>query len=65
MLQTVCAETGVPAAPSVAAISITERSRARSASTSSRTLPALRGPFGPGLLSRKKVARPARRSEAI
>ena len=49
IFQTVCADTGVPLAVSASAISVTEWSRARSANALSRTLPAMRGPLGPGL----------------
>ena len=62
---TVCAETGMPEALSACAISVTERSCARSASTWSRIRGVLRGPFGPGLRSMKNIALPARSSVAI
>jgi len=62
---TVCAETGVPSAEIAWAISVTERSCARSSNTRSRIRPVLRGPFGPGLLDAKNCALPARSSEVI
>jgi len=61
---TVCADAGDPSACSAAAISVTERSAARSASTRSRIVADLRGPFGPGLDERKNSVRPARSSAA-
>jgi hypothetical protein len=60
MVHTVCAETGLPSVVSAVAISLTEWSAARSASTRSRMVPALRGPFGPGLEERNSSALPAR-----
>jgi hypothetical protein len=42
---------GVPSSVRMAAVSVTDRSSARSANTRYRTRPALRGPFGPGLVS--------------
>src|SRR5256885_2642028 len=56
---------GVPSAVKVSAISLTERSRARSWSTRSRRLRTLRGPLGPGLEEAKNEILPARRSLAI
>ena len=46
---TVWADTGVPSIDTRSAMSVTERSCARSAKTWSRMRPVLRGPFGPGL----------------
>jgi hypothetical protein len=61
MVHTVCADTGVPSPARMAAISVTDRSSARSANTRSRTRPALRGPFGPVLQSGfRPLADPAR-----
>jgi hypothetical protein len=65
MLHTVCAETGVPSALTAWAISVTDRSWARSSSTRSRIRALLRGPRGPGLLEAKNSALPERSSEAI
>jgi hypothetical protein len=65
IVQTVCADTGVPAVANSAAISSTERSRARSSSTRSRTRSALRADRGPGFEERKYCALPARSSLAI
>ncbi|MDT2008373.1 hypothetical protein FXW78_36335 [Rhodococcus opacus] len=65
MVHTVCAETGVPSAASAAAISPTDRSRARRARTRSRIRSALRGPFGPGRDERNSSVLPMRSSCAI
>src|SRR5437588_10681803 len=56
---------GVPSELRASAISLTERSRARSSSTLSRRLPILRGPLGPGWEEAKNELLPARRSLAI
>jgi hypothetical protein len=57
---------GVPAAVSAAAISVTEWPCARSSSTRARSSPvALRGPFGPGLVSANMASLPLRSSVSI
>src|SRR3989440_2531435 len=56
---------GVPSAVRASAISLTERSNARSSSTRSRRVRILRGPLGPGLEEAKNEILPARRSLAI
>jgi hypothetical protein len=55
----------VPSAVRASAISFTDLSVARMASTRSRRLAVLRGPLGLGLEEAKNSARPARRSVAI
>ncbi|MDA8063472.1 MAG: hypothetical protein M0T80_13795 [Actinomycetota bacterium] len=64
MAHTVCADTGVPSIETRSAMSVTERSSARSARTWSRTRRLLRGPLGPGLEETKNWVRPARSSAA-
>ena len=56
---------GVPSAFRASAISFTDLSRARIASTLSRRLAVLRGPLGPGLEETKNWILPARRSVVI
>jgi len=64
MAHTLWADTGVLSIDTRSAMSVTERSSARSARTWSRTRPDLRGPLGPGLEERKNWVRPARSSAA-
>jgi hypothetical protein len=49
--QTVSGETGIPSPVRILAISVTDRSRARSSSTRWLNLGCLRGPLGPGVES--------------